>query len=303
MGAPSPVVVPDMRRRLAWASSFAVLAFPIGTVTATVFVGPEWEVTGWDTVWFALLISLAGCVAAAWARTAPIQMGLLAAEVVAFNSLLRGPGGVLAIPFLLGFGVLGGWVGGKLVMDPVALDDVPGGATLLARVAVGLGIVGVLVGFIPVHRISTETYTVTSHASESTRLSTRPDPCVAVSLNTLRTGATVAVKARHKTVAAGSHLGFDVDYRVKSGSPAPVDIYVAVRPADATAPVYAGWIGRASSMSGGTGTSGWNGLNCTPGGPAGSFSNTAGPGEYVAQAVIVVDGAAWLSDPAHFQVR
>lgn len=293
MERPPDWVAEDVRKRLGPAATWAVLAFPVGMLLVSLLAGRSWSVNGWGVLGPAFLLSAVAGIAAFGARTAPIQLGLMAAEVLAFNSLMRGPGGVFAIPFILGFGVLGGWMGGKLVLKPVALDDVPGGANLLARMAVGLGVLGVAIGFIPVDEANEEV----SFATQSmTSLSPAPDPCVAAGVPVRTTGGEVGLDLL-EPVALGRRLPFRLTYAVNVHR---AYSYVVVHPAGAFEPVFAGALGPVGS-NGEITNGGWNGERCGPADP-GTWLSAATPGEYVARGIVVSDGMAWESAPVRFRV-
>lgn len=278
---------------------------PALMVVITVLSGGSWRVTGGAALLAPLVVGFVGASSAVYARTAPVALGLMAAEVLAIGSLFR-PGGVFGAAFLLAVGAVGGWLGGVLVDDSDRLEDVPGGTSSLQRIAFGWG-AGALVVAAMLAAWSPSSLSSPAADDSRPRYSVRqyrppahPDPCTAASLP-LRQAAEVSLTSVPSDgVAVGAMPLFTARFRLTEGIALPVGVFVVVKQATGNES-YSDYLGESDKTSGTVGAS-WNGDRCSGGDEPGTFTNDAKPGEYVAHALVVVDGVASASPPVRFRV-
>lgn len=286
---------------------------PALMLVITMFSGGSWRVTGGAALLAPILVGVVGAVAAAYARTASVALGLMAAEVLAIGSLFL-PGGVFGALVLFGVGALGGWLGGLLVEDDEPLANVPGGERSLQRIAFGWGLAALVVALVLAGMSSSSPSSSPSSSSAAEdgrsrfavyRYSPQPhaDACMAASLAIQPTGGGVALSPRMgESVTKGAPLAFHVTHRVDDGGTVPVDLYVTVQPEGGAEPVYAGFVAQSADAKGKTTVSAWNGQRCGVA-DATTFTQAAEPGPYVAHALALSDGLAWSSAPVRFEVR
>jgi hypothetical protein len=277
---------------------------PALMLVIAVLSGGSWRVTGGGAPLAPLLVGAIGAVAAAYARTAPVGLGLMAAEVLAIGSLFR-PGGVFGAAFLLVVGAAGGGLGGLLVDDSGPLAEVPGGEKSLQRIALGWGAVALVIS-IALAGWSSGSSPLSADDNRP-RISVRqyrplnlPTPCAAAALP-MRNVASVSITSMPADgLAVGAMPIFNVRYDLAEGVAVPVAVYVVVSQVeDDGVTSYSGYLGQSDSAKGGVGAS-WNGDRCDE--PARTFTEKAEAGEYIAHALVLSDGMTSASASVRFRV-
>jgi hypothetical protein len=311
----------EARRRLVRAGIGALWGPPVIMVALAVLNGGHWHLSGWSTIWLALLIACVAGSATAYAGSSSVGLGLMAGTSLAIGSLLRGgPGGILGVVFALASGVVGGAAG--FAYGP--LRRVPDGAVLLRRMTAWSG------GAMALLLLGATLVSPSTHASELDQIANNPyqtfmprhrqtvDTCSLSSVPEGPAGKVAVHIAGPHAVARGTKPTFTTSFTVNDrrwfGVPARRtsfdNVFIVVHPVDWPTPLY-GWAlggGPIGGLTGGSAAAsgdadGVDGILCGGPTPSSRFSATALPGHYQAEAVVEMAGLQWRSAPITFEVR